>query len=958
MKKRLLNRKRLMQNALSLCLILVSSFTSWGQQVIGQFPTMDGGFEAQGIGNLTTIQAGLTPITSGSWTTSTGNATVVSASCKNDTPRTGGKYVTFLPSGSNRRLNSPTAAAGAVNQSGTYTIQYYYRTGATAPSATMSYGVFYSDLNLAANTWGTYPTIIYPEPAYTLYAPVISASVSGWTKMSVTITNPMGASSTIPKNGFFSPFKSGAGGAIDIDDAVMYAGALDVAAPSNPSGAVASSILATQQNISWTAASGGVDGGGYMVVRGIADPATPLQANGIYAVGNTVAPGETVVYLGTGTSFIDTGLTANTPYYYRIYTVDKAFNYSSALTFTSTTGASITLEPEPTVQTSGLSFSNVTGTGFDISWTAGNGSKSLVVVKPVSNVDSDPIDGGIYVPSATFGGGTQIGSGNYVVYNGNGNSASITGLSLNTIYYVKVYSFNVNAQGSENYLITDPASGNQKALPYQNTFTFDSTTEGFTVLTRAVAILATDSSRATLKINSTVPNVLNTKVGLSSSYARVNGTTNKYAHITLKNATTNNNIQLVSSATTFDPLQIITINDADYKTYDFDLSTLTGDQYPEINISVKGTWAASGVYAINDQVISSNSTYKNISGLNTANAPRADIIANAAAVPPLPQNWEIVGAEGALLNLTGFVYVDSIVFDNIAPVTPTVNVFNFVSTTEGFDKTTRATAVQETESSKGTLKINCTTAAATNAKVALSSLVANVEGANKYAHITLKNTSTNTLFQLNGKVAGVGTAFNPIQTYTKEDTDYKTYDFDLSTWDSGSQFPELNFAVKDTWSATGVYITNDQVISSNSTYKNVTGINTANSPRADIIANAAAVPPLTQNWELVGTEGALLDLTRFIYIDSIVFDNVDLGTNDFKQGNNTISLYPNPTQEVLNVSSSNKISKIEVYDLLGRKVASKNNASEVNVAALGKGVYIVKVVQENGSVIAKRFIKE
>jgi hypothetical protein len=470
--------------------------------------------------------------------------------------------------------------------------------------------------------------------------------------------------------------------------------------------------------------------------------------------------------------------------------------------------------------------------------------------------------------------------------------------------------------------------------------------------------LATDSSRATLKINSTVPNVLNTKVGLSSSYARVNGTTNKYAHITLKNATTNNNIQLVSSATTFDPLQIITINDADYKTYDFDLSTLTGDQYPEINISVKGTWAASGVYAINDQVISSNSTYKNISGLNTANAPRADIIANAAAVPPLPQNWEIVGAEGALLNLTGFIYVDSIVFDNIAPVTPTVNVFNFVSTTEGFDKTTRATAVQETESSKGTLKINCTTAAATNAKVALSSLVANVEGANKYAHITLKNTSTNTLFQLNGKVAGVGTAFNPIQTYTKEDTDYKTYDFDLSTWDSGSQFPELNFAVKDTWSATGVYITNDQVISSNSTYKNVTGINTANSPRADIIANAAAVPPLTQNWELVGTEGALLDLTRFIYIDSIVFDNVDLGTNDFKQGNNTISLYPNPTQEVLNVSSSNKISKIEVYDLLGRKVASKNNASEVNVAALGKGVYIVKVVQENGSVIAKRFIKE
>jgi hypothetical protein len=42
----------------------------------------------------------------------------------------------------------------------------------------------------------------------------------------------------------------------------------------------------------------------------------------------------------------------------------------------------------------------------------------------------------------------------------------------------------------------------------------------------------------------------------------------------------------------------------------------------------------------------------------------------------------------------------------------------------------------------------------------------------------------------------------------------------------------------------------------------------------------------------------------------------------------------------------------------GRNVASIHNASNVNVAALGKGAYIVKVVQENGSVIAKQFIKK
>jgi hypothetical protein len=304
-----------------------------------------------------------------------------------------------------------------------------------------------------------------------------------------------------------------------------------------------------------------------------------------------------------------------------------------------------------------------------------------------------------------------------------------------------------------------------------------------------------------------------------------------------------------------------------------------------------------------------------------------------------------------------------ILIDYIRPlanlVTPEVNIFNFDATTEGFTTLTRATAVQATESLRGTLKINCTTLASTNAKVALSSLFAHVEGTNKYAHITLKNTSTNTFFQLNGKVGGVVTTFNPIQTYTPSDTDYKTYDFDLSTWDSGYQFPELNFAVKNTWLATSTYAIGDVVISGNTYCKNISGANSV----------SPAVPHTdTTNWAICDVTGAIapavgaivggaLDLTNSVYVDSIVFDNT-LGTADFGYANNTISLYPNPAQEVLNISSSNSITKIEVYDLLGKKVASNINASNVNVADLGKGAYIVKVVQENGSVIAKQFIKE
>ena len=296
-------------------------------------------------------------------------------------------------------------------------------------------------------------------------------------------------------------------------------------------------------------------------------------------------------------------------------------------------------------------------------------------------------------------------------------------------------------------------------------------------------------------------------------------------------------------------------------------------------------------------------------------------------------------------------------------VAPIQNTFNFDSTVEGFDQTTRASAVPTTESGNGTLEVKYVSGTnnALAAVVALNSSIARVEGTNKYAHVTLKNKTTNDQFQLKGKVATLTNVFPPIQTYTTSDADYKTYDFDLTTWNSGNQFPELAFAVKDTWSAAPTtYATNDIVVVSNTYYKSITGDNSA--------IDAAALKLDTTNWVLCNSTGDVapavgavvggaLDLNNSVYVDSIVFDDT-LGAADFGYSNNTISLYPNPAQEVLNISSSNSITKIEVYDLLGKKVASNENASNVNVADLGKGAYIVKVVQENGSVVAKQFIKE
>lgn len=433
-------------------LVLIFSVNGlMAQQVIGSFPTMDGGFEGQASSGALTSGSIGTGVQSTVWTTSSSAL----GTFQTTSPRTGGKYVNINFNSTTKRLQSPTAPADAiVSGTANYTVQFWYRTaGATAPGG--------GNNQAGASTDGTNPT---SSMSYTTFAPVITGTSGVWTKASTTI-NTANSTNPSPKYGYLCPYRTATAmaAAIEIDDVCMYLGALDETAPDAPTAANQASAAATQQTISWTAPTVGVDGGGYMVVRGLADPTTTPNANGIYALGNFLAGTEKVVYLGTNTSFVDLGLTASTTYYYRIYTVDKAFNYSTAATLTASTGIP-SYASEPTVQVSGVNFTSVTSTGMTINWTAGDGTNSLVVVRAASAVNADPEDGGSYAPNTLYGSGTQIGIGNFSVYNGTGNSVTITGLSKAITYYVKIYSFNGSA-GSENYLLTAPASANQTASP-------------------------------------------------------------------------------------------------------------------------------------------------------------------------------------------------------------------------------------------------------------------------------------------------------------------------------------------------------------------------------------------------------------------------------------------------------------------------------------------------------------
>ncbi|MDR3456851.1 MAG: autotransporter-associated beta strand repeat-containing protein [Verrucomicrobiae bacterium] len=151
-----------------------------------------------------------------------------------------------------------------------------------------------------------------------------------------------------------------------------------------------------------------------------------------------------------------TGLPTGVTIYYRGYAQTGAgIGYSVVDSF-------MTLTNEPTTPASGVSGSALQNGNLTFTWTRGNGARCLVLVNAGSPVSSAPVDGTSYTANAAFGSGTPIGSG-YVAYLGTGTTVTISGLSAGTTYYVAVYELN-GAGGSENYLTTTPATGNQTTV--------------------------------------------------------------------------------------------------------------------------------------------------------------------------------------------------------------------------------------------------------------------------------------------------------------------------------------------------------------------------------------------------------------------------------------------------------------------------------------------------------------
>jgi phosphoribosyl-AMP cyclohydrolase len=84
-----------------------------------------------------------------------------------------------------------------------------------------------------------------------------------------------------------------------------------------------------------------------------------------------------------------------------------------------------------------------------------------------------------------------------------------------------------------------------------------------------------------------------------------------------------------------------------------------------------------------------------------------------------------------------------------------------------------------------------------------------------------------------------------------------------------------------------------------------------------------------------------------------------LSAGSFSKKN--LKLYPNPVNDILNLSFDNEITTVTIYNLVGQEVITKavnSNETSIEVAGLAAGTYLVKLTTAEGITIDKKIIKK
>jgi hypothetical protein len=115
------------------------------------------------------------------------------------------------------------------------------------------------------------------------------------------------------------------------------------------------------------------------------------------------------------------------------------------------TGTNVTFQPMPPAPSALVTTATNTGGSLTFSWTMGNPGDSSLVVMTRGRIQHNPVNGIIYYATNNFGDNSSLldGAGEYVVFNGTGNSVIVSNMSANIFNYnVAVFEYTNGSSGT------------------------------------------------------------------------------------------------------------------------------------------------------------------------------------------------------------------------------------------------------------------------------------------------------------------------------------------------------------------------------------------------------------------------------------------------------------------------------------------------------------------------------
>ena len=213
-------------------------------------------------------------------------------------------------------------------------------------------------------------------------------------------------------------------------------------------------------------------------------------------------------------------------------------------------------------------------------------------------------------------------------------------------------------------------------------------------------------------------------------------------------------------------------------------------------------------------------------------------------------------------------------------------------------------------------------------------------------------------------------SFNPMASIRVEDMDGNQI---------SEYFPGTTYKVILTNSATGASRYGFQITSLNATSDEFMGVWSDESTNAQITAlsqrtyleqqGTSSVNEISANW--TAGEMEFGDITFYAATNavngngspsgdgtastSLTIPQAVLSTSDIQDAN--LSIFPNPSSDVINISSDVSYNKFEMYDALGNMVLKNTFSDQIDISDLQSGIYLVRLSSTNNVTSIKRIIK-